>query len=126
MEVFSKVPLHPYGAWEVIVALLGGFVLKKRHGYGRDTQAVGNYGEVIMLVLEDWGLSLTCSSCRSQDVADLGRLLTETIWCNDKVEVLAPHYIGVLLDEHPSVSLGVDKLGVEVCLATAAGHQEVA
>lgn len=126
MEVFSKVPLHPYGAWEVIVALLGGLVLKKRHGYGWNTQAVGDYGEVIMLVLEDWRLSLTCSNCWGQNVTDLWRLLSKTIWRDNEIEVLAPHYIGVLLDEHPSVSLGIDKLGVEVCLATAARHQEVA
>jgi hypothetical protein len=126
MEVLSKVSLHPYGAREVIVALLGRFVLKKRHGHGWDAQAVGDYGEVIMLVLEDWRLSLASSSCWRQNVADLWRLLSETIWCDDKIEILAPHDISVFLDEHSSISLGIDKLGIEVSLATTARHQEVA
>ena len=107
MEVFSKVPLHPYGAWEVIVGLLGGLVLKERHGYGRDTQAVGDYGEVIMLVLEDWRLGLTSRVCWRQNVTDLWWLFSKTIWCDDEIEVLARHHIGVLLDEHPSISLGI-------------------
>ena len=126
MEVFSKVPLHPYGAWKVIVALLGGLVLKERHGYGWDAQAVGDYGEVIMLVLEDWRLSLASSSCWCQNVADLRRLFSKTIWCDDKIEILAPHDISVFLDEHSSISLSIDKLGIEVSLATTARHQEVA
>ena len=107
MEVFAEVPLHPYGPWEVVVARSGRFVLKERHGYGWDTQAVGDYGEVIMLILEHGRLGLAGSVCWRQNITDLWGLFSKTVWRDDEIEVLAPHYIGVLLDEHPSISLGV-------------------
>ena len=107
MEVFAEVSLHPYGAWEVVVALSGGFVLKERHGHGWNTQAVGDYGEVIMLILEDWRLGLASCVCWRENIADLWGLFSKTIRCDDEIEVFAPHYVGILLDEHPSISLGV-------------------